>query len=118
MFEANGTMIRISRGDTGLLRIMPEPLRMGEDDRAVFTIARRGGGILMEKILKAEADGALLIPFTNDETEDMPVGDYEWDIRIVLDARLDAQGRPTDGREVIMPMRIGRIKIMKVVGEV
>lgn len=117
MFDVMGRTIRISRGDTGLIRFSAEGMNLTENDLCVFTVKRRSGGTVMEKVIEPE-DNAYLIPFTNAETERMQVGDYEWDIRIALDAKTDGNGRVTGGREVITPWPPAMLRIAKAVGSV
>lgn len=116
MFDVLGRTIRISRGDTGLIRFSAEGIDLTEKDLCVFTVKRRSGGTVMEKVIEPE-EGAYLIPFTNADTE-IPVGDYEWDIRIALDAELDGTGRVTGGREVLTPWPPATLRIVKAVGNV
>lgn len=117
MFEVSGRSIRISRGDTGLIAFDAEGTALSEKDLAVFTVRRQSGGIVMEKVIAPEGN-RLLVPFTNEETEALCEGEYVWDIRVVLDAETDAEGRVTGGREVITPLPPSPLKIMKVVGRV
>lgn len=116
MFDVLGRTIRISRGDTGLIRFAAEGAELSEKDLCVFTVKRRSGGTVMEKVIEPE-EGAYLIPFTTADTE-IPVGDYEWDIRIALDAVTDGTGRVTGGREIITPWPPATLKIVKAVGSV
>lgn len=117
MFEVLDRTIRISRGDTGLIRFQAEGIELTKKDLCVFTVRRRSGGMVMEKVIQSE-ENAYLIPFTNEETEKMDVDEYEWDVRIALDAVTDGTGRVTGGREVITPWAPGKLKITKVVGRV
>lgn len=117
MFDVMGRTIRISRGDTGLIRFAIEGVDLTQSDLCVFTVRRRSGGTVMEKVIEPE-DGAYLVPFTNEETEKMQVGEYAWDIRIALDAVTDGTGRVTGGREIITPWPPAPLKITKVVGNV
>lgn len=117
MFEVSGRSIRISRGDTGLIAFDAEGTELSENDLAVFTVRRQGGGIAMEKVIAPEGN-RLLVPFTNEETEALREGEYVWDIRVVLGAETDAEGRVTGGREVITPLPPSPLKIMKVVGRI
>lgn len=117
MFDVMGRTIRVSRGDTGLIRFAIEGVDLTANDLCVFTVKRRSGGTVMEKVIEPE-DGAYLVPFTNEETEKMQVGEYEWDIRIALDAVTDGEGRVTGGREIITPWPPAVLKIAKAVGSV
>ena len=51
MFETNGRTIRLSPGDTGIIGFLVEGTQVGEDDHAVFTVRRRNGELMMEKVL-------------------------------------------------------------------
>lgn len=117
MFELNGTHIMLTQGDTGLLTVLTGGEHvMTENDKALFTVRRRSGGVLCEMILQPEAD-KVQIPFVNDLTDGWKPDEYEWDIRFVLDAVME-DGKLVDGREVITPMRPGKMTIVKAVGKV
>ena len=115
MFDIMGRTIRISRGDTGLIRLPVDGVTLTEKDLCVFTVKRRSGGKVLEKVIEPE-DNAYLVPFTNEETERMQVGDYEWEIRIALNATTDGMGRVNGGREIITPWPPAAFKIVKAVG--
>ena len=112
-----GRTIRISRGDSGLLRLNVAGAALDEGDRAVFTVKRRGGGTAIEKVIRPK-ENAFDVPLLPEETGRMPAGTYEWDVRIVLSAKEDETGRVTDGREVITPIPPSPFLVMKVVGSV
>ena len=117
MFTVSGRTIRLSRGDTGVIPFRVEGVTLTDADRAVFTVRRRSGAILIQKVIPP-VDGLFYMPFTNDETDGWQPGEYVWDIRIVLDAVTDENGKVTDGREVVTPWPPGRFDVVKVVGEV
>lgn len=117
MFDVLGRTIRISRGDTGVIRFLADGIELTANDLCVFTVKRRSGSVVMEKVIAPE-ENAYFIPFTNEETERMQADDYLWDIRIALDAVTDDTGRVTGGREVLTPWAPGVFKIVKVVGSV
>lgn len=117
MFRVCGTRISLSRGDTGLLTFEADGVTLTDSDRAVFTIRRRNGGIVMEKIAVPE-DNRVQIPLLNAETEALCEDEYQWDIRYALGAVLDADGRVTDGREIITPLAPGIFRVEKVVGRI
>lgn len=116
MFDIMGRTIRISRGDTGLIRLPVDGVTLTEKDLCVFTVKRRSGGKVLEKVIEPE-DNAYLVPFTNEETE-IPIGDYEYDVRIALDAVTDGTGRVIGGREIITPWPPAAFKIVRTVGDV
>lgn len=116
MFAVSGRSIVISRGDTGILPFVFSGIELTDADRAVFTVKRKNGGVLCQKII-APTDGKIYVPFTNDETDDWKPDVYEWDIRIVLGAKMDG-GKVTDGREVITPWEPSRFEVVRTVGQV
>lgn len=117
MFETNGRTIRLSPGDTGIIGFLVEGTQVWENDLAVFTVRRRNGELMMEKVLSPE-ENSYRLPFLNSDTERWREGEYMWDLRIALDAQTDAQGHVTDGREVITPFPPGVLRIVKVVGKI
>ena len=116
MFEIRDRMIRLSRGDTGMIAFDVDGVTLTEKDRAVFTVAR-GSTRVMQKVIAPEGS-RFCVAMTNDETDGLRAGMYEWDLRIVLEAKIDSEGVVRDGREVITPWPPGRLEVVKVVGEV
>lgn len=119
MFELNGTRIRLTQGDTGILTITAKESDhvFTEADKAVFTARKQSGALLVEMMLQPEADGRVQIPFASDLSDNWKPGDYKWDIRYVIDAVIE-NGRVVDGREVITPMTPGTLTIVEAVGRV
>ena len=116
MFEMHGRTIRLSQGDTGVASFLVEGVTLTAQDRGVFTLGRSGAR-LIQKVVAPEGN-VLRVPFVNEETDGWQPGLYEWDLRIVLEAKTDAQGRVVDGREVITPWPPSRLEVVKVVGKV
>jgi len=117
MFEVNGQTIRLSRGDTGLIAFCPEEYKLSENDRAVFTVRRRSGGVVLQKVIMPQ-EGVIFVPLVNEDTQSLAADEYEWDIRIALDAQMDAQGAVTDGREIITPFPPSAMIVERVVGSI
>lgn len=119
MFELNGTRIRLTQGDTGILTLndVAGEHVFTDADRAVFTVRKPGGTLVTDMVLTPEADGTVRIPFTNDLTDGWKPGDYRWDVRYVLGAVMD-NGRVVDGNEVITPMLPGVLTILEAVGRI
>lgn len=118
MFEINGTRITITSGDTALLTITATGEKLTKGDRAVFTVRRENGGLLMEKVAIPDEENRIRIPFLNSETEKWKEGNYNWDVRYVLGALTDDQGRVTDGDEVLTPIKPGELTVIKAVGRI
>lgn len=117
MFEVHGTAICVSRGDTGLLTFTADGVSLTENDRAVFTVKGRGGGVVIRKIIKPQ-ENSVTVPFVSADTEALRPGAYEWDIRYVLEAEMDGRGDVTDGREIITPFPPGKLTVVRTVGSV
>ena len=111
--------IMITRGDSGLLTITTKSdFDFTEADRAVFTV-KDGERVMKQETLTPETDGSVQIAFLSAETERWPARrTYRWDIRYVLDAVMDENGRVTDGREVITPIQPQRMMVLEAVGSV
>lgn len=119
MFEACGLRIAITRGDSGLLTIEPrEAFPFEDEDRAVFTVRRRNGGVLMRAVLKPDEAGRVQVPLLGEETAGWRPGLYEWDVRYVLGAVLGEDGDVEGGREVVTPMPPGAFTVLRAVGTV
>lgn len=119
MFDVSGLRIRITQGDSGLLTLCTRAkFAFSENDKAVFTVRRPGGGTLLTAVLTPDAEGKVQVPFLNRETEGWRPGAYEWDVRYVLDAVQDEDGTVTDGREVITPMRPAVLEVLRAVGSI
>lgn len=92
-------------------------MTLTDGDRAVFTVRRKSGAVLIEKVI-APMDGIFYVPFVNEETDGWRPDVYSWDLRIALEAEMDEAGSVIDGREVITPWPPSRLEVVKVVGEV
>lgn len=118
MFLADDRMnLTITQGDTGLLTIAAESNHtFTSQDRAVFTVKKYDRPVLVSKHTPDER-GTVQIEFLHDTTECLHPGAYQWDIRYVLDAEINACGHVTGGREVITPMKPATLTIVEAVGE-
>jgi hypothetical protein len=117
MFDVSGMHIRISRGDTGLLTILAKgDAKLTQEDRAVMTIRRRGGGTMLAEMTAVPDDeGKVQFAFTHEMTERWKPDAYEWDVRYVLGAQLNGS-EVTGGREVITPMQPAPFVVVRTVG--
>ena len=119
MFDVSGLRIVITQGDSGLLTLRTRGnCAFTENDRAVFTVRKIGGGTMMTAVLTPDSEGQVQVPFLSRETELWRPGAYEWDVRYVLDAVQEEDGTVTDGREVITPMRPAAFEVVRAVGSV
>lgn len=116
MFKASGRGIQISAGDTGIIRFDIEGVTLTDKDRAVFTVKSRSGQTVIRKIIRPENETEVVVPLVNADTERMEPGVYEWDIRIVQNAKLGANGDVVDGSSVSTPYPPGQFTVMRTVG--
>lgn len=117
MFETNGRTIRLSGGDTGIIQFEVCGAQVRDGDLAVFTVRRRNGEMMLEKVI-APQENVYKVPFLNADTDTWREGEYVWDLRIALDASTDADGHVTDGREVLTPFPPRPLRIVKAVGRI
>ena len=118
MFKAGGNLIQISAGDTGIIRFDVEGVELTGHDRAVFTVKAKSGQVMIRKIIKPDKADCIMLPFINSDTEKMAPGVYEWDIRIVLKAKLGANGDVVDGEVISTPFAPGQFNVIRVVGSI
>ena len=119
MFKVEGTTITLSRGDTGFVTIGVSGYSFGSNDRAVFTISGKSQ-VMVRQELPIE-NNLVTIEFTNDDTDDWGPGDYEWDIRYVVNPVYQGEGDERqiyDGDEVITPNLPMKLKLLPTVGQI
>ena len=103
--QANGTMIRVPQGDTGVIKFQAEGAEVQDGDQGVFTLANRSGAILMRKILpQIEGENAFNMPFTFEETAALKPGEYAWSLAIVQHGTFDGNGKLTaaEGKHTVV----------------
>ena len=120
MFKVEGTTITLSRGDTGFVTIGVSGYSFSSIDRAIFTISGSGGQVSVRQELPIE-NNLVTIEFTNSDTDDWKPGDYEWDVRFVINPVYDGEGgerQIVDGDEVITPNLPMKLKLLTTVGQI
>lgn len=135
IFNVDGTTISISRGDTGAVRFRAnvtirgteETYTFSERDRAVFTIKNGAGEIVKEKIAKL-TDNVFTVIFFNQDTDLLSAGNYNWDVRYVINPYWEnavedehgdiVSGRIVDGDQVLTPNAPMSMQLLTVVGEI
>lgn len=116
MFDVQGSMIRITRGDTGLLSLTGKGRSLTANDRVVLTVARKTGFTIYKNAVQP-VNGIAQFIFLNQKTAKWPAGEYRWDVRVVLDAVV-SDGEIIAGREVATPFRPGRFVVLEAVGRI
>lgn len=123
MFNVDGYNIRLSRGDTGAMKVTAEatlagdPFTFGTDDRALFSIKNGQGEVVKEKVA-AMTDNEFTVYFLNSDTDRLAPGSYSWDVRYIIHPYYDASGRIVDGDQVITPKEPQTMNLLTVVGDV
>lgn len=123
MFEVDGYNIKLSRGDTGGLRVIAEatlggePFTFGPDDRALFSIKNGQGEIVKHKVAEM-SDNAFIVYFLNADTDSLAPASYSWDVRYIIHPYYDSSGRIIDGDQVITPKEPQAMQLLTVVGDV
>lgn len=123
MFEVDGYTIKLSRGDTGAMRVKAvatlddEPYTFSSDDRALFSIKNGQGEIVKEKAAQME-NNEFVVYFLNADTDGLSPTTYSWDVRYIIHPYYDASGRIIDGDQVITPKEPQTLNLLTVVGDV
>lgn len=116
-FRVDGDDIYLTRGDTASLLVIPEGYHFGSDDRAVFTIRTFDRDVVMERQYQVSDEG-FVISFSNSDTDWLPAGEYNWDIRYVVDPQYDDAGRIVNGSIVSTPQTPCKFFLEEAQGEV
>lgn len=116
MFTVDGVTrtIKLSKGDTGGIKIWVDEYSFADTDRAVFTIKDRCGRIMIERVLVPYA-GRFIAALYNQDTEDLPCGLYKWEVRIVIHPYYDAAGNIENGDQIVsaVPMVMNLLPVQK-----
>ena len=86
----------IPRGDTGQFSV--PALTSGENTIAVFSIFNQYKRIWTHEY--PIQDGMVTIRFEHEDTKDLPIGRYNWDIKIYTNPEYDENGLLINGEEV------------------
>lgn len=105
MFDARKGQIAITRGDTGLLAIVPTGYVPTSQDRMFFMVAEMPDGrIVINKTVTPDDDGVCKLMFSGTDTENLSKRHraYTYAIRFALDVT-ESNGKITGYREMITP---------------
>lgn len=119
MFGVEGTVISLSRGDTGAIKFIADTDYTFEtEDRALFSIKNGVGEVVKQSAFELDENKAFVVTFFNADTDNLAPGTYNWDVRYVIHPYYDSQGRIIDGDQVITPNEPMNLNLLNVVGEV
>ena len=118
MFDARKGQITITRGDTGLLAIVPTGYVPTSQDRMFFMVAEMPDGrIVINKTVTPDDDGVCKLVFSGTDTENLSKRHraYTYAIRFALDVT-ESNGKITDCREMITPEPPGCFVVLEANG--
>lgn len=102
LIDPNTSAVTMHKGDTGayyvtLTRSSGEDF--GENDRALYTI-KQGANVIIEREYALDdaelGNGKFLIAFRNSDTDTLPSGNYNTEIRVVINP-IRSSGKIVDG---------------------
>lgn len=118
MFDARKGQITITRGDTGLLAIVPTGYVPTSQDRMFFMVAEMPDGrIVINKTVTPDDDGVCKLMFSGTDTENLSKRQraYTYAIRFALDVT-ESNGKITGYREMITPEPPGCFVVLEANG--
>lgn len=118
MFDARKGQITITRGDTGLLAIVPTGYVPTSQDRMLFMVAEMPDGrIVINKTVTPDEDGVCKLVFSKTDTENLSKRhrEYTYAIRFALDVT-ESNGKITGYREMITPEPPGCFVVLEANG--
>ena len=118
MFDARKGQITITRGDTGLLAIVPTGYVPTSQDRMFFMVAEMPDGrIVINKTVTPDDDGVCKLMFSGTDTENLfkRHREYTYAIRFALDVT-ESNGKITGYREMITPEPPGCFVVLEANG--
>ena len=119
MFNVDGYVITLSRGDTGAIKFTADTEHTFDSiDRALFSIKNAVGEMVKQAAFPLDENKAFVVTFYNSDTDKLAAGSYQWDVRYVIHPYYDAAGNIIDGDQVITPNQPMNLQLLQVVGEV
>lgn len=117
MFNVRGTVITMSRGDTGAVEIAANGYTFGADDRVLFSIKSSAGTIVLQRVYEMQ-NNTFTVTFFNADTDTLLPGRYAWDVRYVVHPYYDANNNIIDGDMVMTPHVPMELQLLATVGDV
>ena len=99
---SDGKTVEMIQGNTGTLRFVLTGYSFGNNDRVKFTMRNQGGTVIKNVICEV-VDGAIEIPFVNEDTDYLTPGNYRYAITAATDPVYDTEGDIIGGSGVDTP---------------
>lgn len=117
MFKVENRRILLSRGDTAVLTFVSTGRTLSPDDAVMMTVQNKRFGTIFHSVQTPDAEGKTVFAFMNQETVNWNAGEYDWDIRVVLDAKIE-NGEIVSGRDVTTPLPGDKFIVHRTIGDV
>lgn len=119
MFVCDGSCIVGYQGDTGgvAFEVTLNGEAPQESDLALFTVARRNGSVVLQKVI-APQEGRYRVPFVHEDTCSLKPDEYEWELRIACEAVVDGEGKITGMNELHTVYAGKRLIVKEVNGKI
>lgn len=119
MFNVEGYVITLSRGDTGAIKCTADTDHTFDAvDRALFSVKNAVGEVVKQSAFELDENKAFVVTFFNSDTDMLPAGSYSWDVRYIIHPYYDTSGNIVNGDQVITPRQPMDLQLLQVVGEV
>lgn len=119
MFNVEGYVITLSRGDTGAIKFIADTDHtFTENDRALFSIKNAVGEVVKQAAFALDSNKSFTVTFFNTDTDNLAAGSYSWDVRYIIHPYYDNNGNIINGDQVITPRQPMEMQLLQVVGEV
>ena len=119
MFDVDGYVITLSRGDTGAIKFTADTdYTFESNDRALFSVKNAIGEVVKQIAFPLDENKSFAVTFYNRDTDSLSAGTYQWDVRYIINPYYDAQGNIIDGDQVITPRQPMELQLLQVVGEI
>lgn len=109
--------ITMHRGDTGEMTVTATGYSYESTDRALFTVKNKNGTEIIRRVYQM-TNNAFVVAFANADTDGLTPGNYEWDVRYVVNPQYDTSGNIDDGTAVTTPGSPFKLELLSTVGQV
>ena len=117
--DAETKKITMHRGDTGSITFTVTGYDFtGHTVKALFSLKKaKSGDVVKEQVYSLDSDNQFTVEFANSDTDHLTPGNYEYDVRVVIDPVMDGSVI-TSGTVVRTPYDPIPVEIRRTVGEI
>ena len=112
--------ITMHRGDTGSITFTVTGYDFSDVTcKALFSLKKaKSGEVVKDEVYSIGSSGQFTVEFSNEDTDYLAPGNYEYDVRVVINPTLDGNGKITSGDVVRTPYDPIPVEIRRTVGEI